>query len=89
VLTARAPLPLGGGQRHARAVLSPLVPTVGTRVASSTSSTPGEDVTVSNRILTDIRAPRLLDGTEPGRYPAQHALPEQQQITVLELDTLS
>jgi hypothetical protein len=44
---------------------------------------------VSNRTLTDLRAPRLLDGRVPARYLAQHALPEQQQITVLELDTLS
>jgi len=65
------------------------VPTVGTFVASSTSSTPREDSTVSNRTQTDIRAPRLLGGTGPSRYLAQHALPEQQQITVLELDTLS
>ena len=48
-----------------------------------------EDRTVSNRTLTDLRAPRLLDGRGPVRYLAQHALPEQQQITVLELDTLS
>jgi hypothetical protein len=48
-----------------------------------------EDRTVSNRTLTDLRAPRLLDARGPVRYLAQHALPEQQQITVLELDTLS
>jgi hypothetical protein len=45
--------------------------------------------TVSNRILTDIRAPRLLDGRDPSWYLAQHALPEQQEQSVLELDTLS
>jgi hypothetical protein len=44
---------------------------------------------VSNRILTDIRAPRLLDGRDPSWYLAQHALPEQQEQSVLELDTLS
>ena len=44
---------------------------------------------MSNRTLTDLRAPRLLDGRDPAWYLVQHALPEQQQITVLELDTLS
>ena len=45
---------------------------------------------MSSRTLTDLRAPRLLDGRDPAWYLAQHALPEQQQqITVLELDTLS
>ena len=48
-----------------------------------------EDRTVSNRTLTDLRAPRLLDGRDLAHCLVQHALPEQQQITVLELDTLS
>ena len=58
-------------------------------VASSTSSPEREDRTVSNRTLTDLRAPRLLDGRVPARYLAQHALLEQQRDTTLELDTLS
>ena len=44
---------------------------------------------MSNRTLTDLRAPRLLDGRDLAHCLVQHALPEQQQITVLELDTLS
>jgi hypothetical protein len=43
---------------------------------------------VSNRTMTDLRAPRLLAG---GRswYLGQTDLPEQQEKTMLELDTLS
>ena len=44
---------------------------------------------MSNRTMTDIRAPRLLDGRDPAWYLAQHTLPEQQQTTVHELDTLT
>jgi hypothetical protein len=65
------------------------VPIAGTTVASSTSSIPERGRTVSNRTLADIRAPRLLDGRDPSWYLAQHALPEQQEQSVLELDTLS
>ena len=44
---------------------------------------------MSNRTLTDLRAPRLLDGRVLAWHLAQHALPEQQHDTTLELDTLS
>ncbi|WP_280870036.1 hypothetical protein [Frigoribacterium sp. PvP032] len=44
---------------------------------------------MSNRTLTDIRAPRLLDGRDPAWYLVQHPLHEQQEQPVLELDTLS
>jgi len=44
---------------------------------------------VSNCTLTDIRAPRLLDGRHGSWYLEQMNLPEQQEKTVLELDTLS
>jgi len=44
---------------------------------------------VSNRTVTDMRAPRFLDGRHDSWYLGQMHLPEQQEKTVLELDTLS
>jgi hypothetical protein len=44
---------------------------------------------VSNRTITDLRAPRLLDGRGRSWHPGQYVSPEQQEKTMLELDTLS
>jgi len=45
---------------------------------------------VSNSTLTDLRAPRLLQGRGLGWYPMQHALRQDQRKNhMLELDTLS
>ena len=44
---------------------------------------------MSNRTTTDVRAARLLDSRGRSWYLGQHDLPEQQAMTMLELDTLS
>ena len=66
------------------------MPTVGTSRRLVDVEHPRErTASVSNRTLTDIRASRLLDGRHGSWYLEQMNLPEQQEKTVLELDTLS
>ena len=66
------------------------MPTVGTPRRLVDVEHPRErTVLVSNRTVTDMRAPRFLDGRHDSWYLGQMHLPEQQEKTVLELDTLS